>query len=105
MQGKRRGVGLRVWIADPDARYYFRCKVPQDLLGWFPRADIRISLKTSDKAAATAACRELRARWEASFAQVRGRPAIPTLPAAPTVPASSRPNGADMSTWASSKRG
>jgi hypothetical protein len=82
------------------ARYYFRCKVPQDLLGWFPRGDIRISLKTPDKAAAALACRELRARWEAAFAQARGRPVIPTPPAAsaPTVPPPSLPNGAPKST-------
>jgi len=51
--------------------YYFRARVPADLLTQFPTREIRVSLRTSDKDEARQLARVEREKWEATFAAQR----------------------------------
>jgi len=63
------------------SQYYFRRKVPSDLQQHYPRADIRESLRTTDKAEAIERAKARVSHWDAVFAKHRAA-LIPT-PARP----------------------
>lgn len=59
--------------------YYFRAKVPLDLIAHFGKKEIKLSLKTTDKREASRLCNLKAVEWDEQLEELRGKRSTPVV--------------------------